>query len=72
MGIATKCNMQHATPSGAVRARKDPAGFGFVDVSTPCNVLPTCEGHLFWDGVHPTTQAHARLGDAALQVLFQQ
>ena len=56
----------------AERARKDPAAFGFVDVSTPCNLLPTCDGHLFWDGVHPTTQAHARLGDAALEVLFQQ
>jgi phospholipase/lecithinase/hemolysin len=56
----------------AERASKDPGAFGFVDVSTPCNVLPTCDGHLFWDGVHPTTQAHARLGDAALQVLFQQ
>jgi phospholipase/lecithinase/hemolysin len=26
-------------------------------------------GYLFWDDVHPTTQAHRRLADAALQVL---
>jgi cholinesterase len=55
----------------AERARQDPAGFGFVDVTTPCNVLRSCDGYLFWDGFHPTTQAHARLADAAVQALSQ-
>jgi phospholipase/lecithinase/hemolysin len=26
-------------------------------------------GYLFWDGVHPTTQAHGRLADAALEAM---
>jgi phospholipase/lecithinase/hemolysin len=57
----------------AERARKDPAAFGFVDVTTPCSGLSGwlfgCAGYLFWDGVHPTTQAHGRLADAARQVV---
>ena len=53
----------------AQRARIDPAAFGFVNVTTPCIGLPSCEGHVFWDGLHPTTAAHARLAEAALSVL---
>ena len=53
----------------AERARIDPAAFGFVNVTTPCIGLPSCEGHVFWDGLHPTTAAHARLAEAALSVL---
>jgi len=53
----------------AERARADPAAFGFVDVKTPCERRPTCEGYLFWDHVHPTTRAHARLAEAAYILL---
>ena len=53
----------------AERARIDPAAFGFVNVTTPCIGLPNCEGYVFWDGLHPTTAAHARLAEAALSVL---
>ena len=53
----------------AERARRDPLSFGFTNVTTPCAYLPSCEGHLFWDGVHPTAEAHARLAEAAVQLL---
>jgi phospholipase/lecithinase/hemolysin len=53
----------------AERARADPGAFGFTDVTTPCNVLVSCDGYLFWDDVHPTTRAHARLADAALTLI---
>jgi outer membrane lipase/esterase len=56
----------------AERARADPAALGFVDVTTPCEHLPTCDGYLFWDGVHPTTKAHERLAERALQILSAQ
>jgi phospholipase/lecithinase/hemolysin len=53
----------------AERARADPGAFGFTDVTTPCNVLASCGGYLFWDDVHPTTRAHARLAEAARAVV---
>jgi outer membrane lipase/esterase len=53
----------------AARVRTNPAAFGFVDIMNPCGRLPGCEGYLFWDGVHPTTQAHGRLADAALEAM---
>jgi phospholipase/lecithinase/hemolysin len=55
----------------AERVREDPGSLGFVDVTTPCIDRASCEGFLFWDEVHPTTRAHARLADAALGV-FQE
>ena len=55
----------------AARARADPAIFGFIDVNSPCNGLHSCDGYLFWDEVHPTTQAHARLADAALKLISE-
>ena len=53
----------------AERAREDPGAFGFVDVTTPCHFLFSCEGYLFWDDVHPTTRAHARLAEAAFDLV---
>ncbi|MFL4998570.1 SGNH/GDSL hydrolase family protein [Microvirga tunisiensis] len=53
----------------AERVKADPAAAGFVDITSPCAQHRRCEGYLFWDDVHPTTQAHRRLADAALQVL---
>jgi phospholipase/lecithinase/hemolysin len=53
----------------ADRVRADPAAAGFVDITSPCSQHRRCEGYLFWDGVHPTTQAHRRLADAAAQLL---
>jgi phospholipase/lecithinase/hemolysin len=51
------------------RARADPAAFGFVEIAKPCNTSGRCEGYLFWDQVHPTTQGHQRLAEAALQTV---
>jgi outer membrane lipase/esterase len=56
----------------AEHARGHPASFGFNNVTAPCKALRHCEGHLFWDDVHPTTDAHARLADAALTTLAAQ
>jgi phospholipase/lecithinase/hemolysin len=53
----------------AERARKDPASYGFTNISTPCGGSSQCESYLFWDEIHPTTEAHARLADAALRAL---
>ena len=57
----------------------NPAKFGFSNVTTPCNLgaddlfftrLGTICGdvgeRLFWDSIHPTNEAHAILGQAAL------
>ncbi len=56
----------------AERVRRDPAAFGFADVRTPCGTLGACEGHVFWDHVHPTTAAHARLAEAAHRLLEEE
>jgi phospholipase/lecithinase/hemolysin len=51
------------------RVQRNPTSVGLVDVTTPCSGLRTCEGYLFWDGVHPTTRAHERLAETALDIL---
>ena len=53
----------------AERARKDPDSFGFTDISTPCRGSAECGGFVFWDDIHPTTAAHARVAEAALGAL---
>lgn len=53
----------------AERVRADPQAYGFTEIRRPCPGPGACDGYLFWDGIHPTAQAHARLGTAALRVL---
>jgi len=55
----------------AERVRGNPAALGFVDITTSCNTISSCDGYLFWDGVHPTTQAHDKLAGAAFQTLSE-
>jgi phospholipase/lecithinase/hemolysin len=54
----------------------DPAAFGLTDVTTACvtpNISPfTCETpdeFLFWDGIHPTSAAHAIIAQEAASAL---
>ena len=45
----------------------DPAVYGFANVTQPCLsgfvVCANPAAYLFWDSVHPTTQAHQLIGD---------
>jgi outer membrane lipase/esterase len=54
----------------AERLRAAPSTMGFTNITTPCDQRRSCDGYLFWDDVHPTTQAHRRLAEAAVQVLL--
>jgi phospholipase/lecithinase/hemolysin len=56
----------------AERARKDPLSFGFTDISTPCREAARCGDYVFWDEIHPTTAAHARLAEAAAAAISSQ
>ena len=49
----------------AERMLADPGAAGFRNVTDPCQGRPSCEGALFWDLVHPSAHAHARLAAAA-------
>ncbi|MFZ1426597.1 MAG: hypothetical protein WAS21_07515, partial [Geminicoccaceae bacterium] len=49
----------------AERVLADPGAAGFRDVIDPCQSRPSCESALFWDPIHPSTYAHARLAAAA-------
>jgi outer membrane lipase/esterase len=46
----------------------NPNEAGFRDVTTPCHGVD-CDGVLFWDQLHPTTQAHSLLARQALGAL---
>ncbi|MFO1038164.1 MAG: SGNH/GDSL hydrolase family protein [Geminicoccaceae bacterium] len=53
----------------AARVLADPAAAGFTSLAEPCLGHGRCDGHLFWDSIHPTSRAHARLAAAALDLL---
>lgn len=48
-----------------------PSAYGFSNVTTEGLKATDPTGHLFWDDVHPTTQAHELLSEAALALLHQ-
>jgi outer membrane lipase/esterase len=52
----------------AEQVMSNPPSAGFRDVTTPC-LSGACDGALFWDYLHPTAAAHARLGAAALRAI---
>lgn len=51
----------------------NPGLYGFDNVTTPCwdgvTVCATPNTYQYWDSVHPTAAAHARLADYALNVI---
>ena len=53
------------------RVQANPSAYGFANATTGAvnDGVLSGQGYLFWDDVHPTTQAHERLAEAALRVL---
>ena len=49
--------------------RNEPSAHGFTVIDVPCMSRSSCIGYLFWDDVHPTKQAHERLGEAAFAII---
>jgi phospholipase/lecithinase/hemolysin len=50
----------------------DPRAAGFANITDACVTTPACrdaDRYLFWDSVHPTAAAHARLAEAAYAAL---
>lgn len=55
----------------------NPQAFGIDDTTTPCLTFGVVEGavcddpgaHLFWDGIHPTKKAHAKMAKEAIGAL---
>jgi phospholipase/lecithinase/hemolysin len=69
----TKYRLYHLDVAAMARqALSDPESFGLSDTSTPCRESGRCRNHLFWDQIHPTTDAHARLAEAALDTIALQ
>ncbi|RZL39041.1 MAG: hypothetical protein EOP35_04505 [Rubrivivax sp.] len=44
-------------------------GTSFSNVTDACLLATSCDGYLFWDGIHPTTQAHQLLASAVLSTV---
>jgi outer membrane lipase/esterase len=54
------------------RAWNDPAPFGIHELIVPCRSSGAdCTTHLFWDPIHPTSTAHARIAETVLAALSQ-
>lgn len=55
--------------------RADPSGFGFTNIDNRCldgsAVCPNPDEYLFWDGSHPTTAAHALIGQRFFEAVSQ-
>ncbi|MEM9684895.1 MAG: SGNH/GDSL hydrolase family protein, partial [Pseudomonadota bacterium] len=48
----------------------DPAAFGFTNATDTCNQGATsCDGLVFWDGIHPTDATHALVADAVIDAV---
>lgn len=50
-------------------AAANPGQYGMTDVTDPCIGQASCNGYLFFDDEHPTTQAHQFIADAAAAAL---
>jgi len=53
----------------------DPAPYGFTNTtqpgqSVPGSALDRAPGYVFWDGVHPTRELHALLGETAIRTVL--
>lgn len=50
-----------------------PSAFGLTNSDDACAASAACiaapEGHLFWDGIHPTTKGHSLLAQGALRLV---
>jgi outer membrane lipase/esterase len=55
----------------------NPGRYGFTDTTRPCipvtgySVAPSCATSVFFEDLHPTTAAHAVVGQAAAQAVLQ-
>jgi phospholipase/lecithinase/hemolysin len=47
----------------------NPALYGLSNVTDACGGLPSCDGYLFYDGIHPTAAGHAILGNAMVAAI---
>ena len=49
----------------------NPAAFGFTNVLDACGAVAgaNCNQYLYWDGIHPTSAAHALISNGMLQVV---
>ncbi|HZF80664.1 MAG TPA: PEP-CTERM sorting domain-containing protein, partial [Rubrivivax sp.] len=49
----------------------DPAAFGITNVADACGAVAgaNCSQYLYWDGIHPSTAAHALISSSMLQVV---